>query len=326
MADSFEGRTWGSLRVKGTKFLCRALPPIISQRLRQVLCPHEIAQSQKIEFSMKSWTGSRLSGNTDDYHLCRFYFHGYFEWRNLAIAQAVCSKGDTIVEIGANVGTETFSYADIVGSKGHVFAFEPVPANVLQLKKSLAANPGIPVTLFPIALAAQRGNLAFILPRDHRESGLGRLASHMDEGEGDTIDVEVALLNDFAQQIQRARLIMMDVEGHELSVLRGAHDYLEKYHPVIVLEADDRWIARAGGTPQELFNELAGLSYRIYRISRMGLAPLQIDGPVASDCGHSANWLALPRHDENLAPKIASHLIRGAITPLGLGLNPLERV
>ena len=40
------------------------------------------------------------------------------------------NNGDVILEVGANVGTETVSYADIVGPDGIVHAFEPVPSNV----------------------------------------------------------------------------------------------------------------------------------------------------------------------------------------------------
>mgnify|MGYP001460480885 CR=1 FL=1 len=47
----------------------------------------------------------------------------------MAIALALVSKGESIIEVGANIGTETVYYSDIVGSHGNVYAFEPFPPN-----------------------------------------------------------------------------------------------------------------------------------------------------------------------------------------------------
>jgi FkbM family methyltransferase len=318
-------RTCDVLRLNSARTLCRLLPPLISQRIREVLCPLEIAQLRKTNFAMKSWTGSQLLGNTEDYHFCRFYFHRYFEWRNLVIARAVCSLGDTIVEVGANVGTETFSYADIVGHGGRVFAFEPVAANLARLGKSSDVNPDLPVTVFPIALAARRGRFQFLLPTDEYDSGLGRLAGSEDTIRSSTVEVEVSTLNDLAGRIGRASLIVIDVEGHELSVLQGAREYIEQHNPMIVLEADERWIIRAGATSKALYDELVRHSYLIYRISRYGLVRIGPDGPKPVDCSHTASWFAVPSGKLSLVGKVNKYLLRGGLTPLGVGLNPLEK-
>lgn len=58
-------------------------------------------------------------GTTRDFHLHVLAIHGYYDWRVLVIAGAICSQGDTIVEVGANVGTETLGFADIVGVGAH---------------------------------------------------------------------------------------------------------------------------------------------------------------------------------------------------------------
>ena len=59
-----------------------------------------------------------------------FAVHGYFYCTAWGITLAIFAPGDTIVEVGANVGTETIGFSDIVGRSGRVIAFEPVPANI----------------------------------------------------------------------------------------------------------------------------------------------------------------------------------------------------
>ena len=45
----------------------------------------------------------------------------------LAIAKTVCQKKGSIIEVGANIGTETIGFTDIVENNHQVYAFEPVP-------------------------------------------------------------------------------------------------------------------------------------------------------------------------------------------------------
>lgn len=59
------------------------------------------------------------------FHFYPFIFHGFYDWRNIAVCSAVCGAGSSIIEVGGNVGTETVCFADIVGREGHVVALEP---------------------------------------------------------------------------------------------------------------------------------------------------------------------------------------------------------
>lgn len=116
---------------------CRYLPPIISQRVRTWLYSYESAKQDDFTLIARALTGSRLEGTTKDVHFYPFCIHGYYDWRNSAVALALASKGDTIIEIGANIGTETITFADIVGARGVVHAFEPLPSNSERLRRAV---------------------------------------------------------------------------------------------------------------------------------------------------------------------------------------------
>ena len=58
-------------------------------------------------------------------------------------------KGDTVLDLGANIGYWTCLLAELVGEKGHVYAFEPEPNNFQLLKKNLKQ---IPTKTYPLAI------------------------------------------------------------------------------------------------------------------------------------------------------------------------------
>lgn len=66
------------------------------------------------DFIKRSFTGSKFYGSTRDFHAFKFSVHGYFDWRNIIIAKSVLKfKEGAIIEVGANIGTETISFSDI---------------------------------------------------------------------------------------------------------------------------------------------------------------------------------------------------------------------
>src|ERR1700737_4902683 len=116
-------------RLTLARILAGCAPPLIAARV-SLIYSIDRGWTDAYEFHRRSRTGSVYLGNTRDVAARSFAIHGYFDWRLLAAARYFCKPGDTIVEVGANVGTETIGFADIVGVGGHVYAFEPLPSNI----------------------------------------------------------------------------------------------------------------------------------------------------------------------------------------------------
>ena len=122
------------------RLICSLFPPILAQQLRSKLIAIRTAEKWALPFKRRSFTGSYLSGNTSDFHAFKFLIHGYFDWRNVVLARKIAKlKPGDIIEVGANIGTETIGFADINPS-GTVYAFEPLLDNFKSLETIKTEN------------------------------------------------------------------------------------------------------------------------------------------------------------------------------------------
>jgi FkbM family methyltransferase len=144
-----------------------------------------------------------------------------------AFAQVV-HPGETVFDLGANVGFYTLLASELVGPSGHVYAFEPVPRNLLHLRQHVALNGLMNVTEIQAAVCDASGCHRFQL---HPSAAMGHLA---DEG---AIEVNTVTLDHFVFEVGAAppNSIKIDVEGAEFSVLQGAREVLAQNRPALLL-------------------------------------------------------------------------------------------
>jgi len=152
---------------------------------------------------------------------------GSYEVSKMALAAAWVQAGDTVFDIGANVGIYTLLFSERVGSEGRVVAFEPSARNVSYLRRHLWLNGATNVSVVEAAVSATTG-IARFEPGD--DASTGRLdVSGMFEVATTAIDAFV----EFSAQVPS--LLKIDVEGAEVDVLHGALATLNRLHPRILL-------------------------------------------------------------------------------------------
>jgi len=129
---------------------------------------------------------------------------------------------DVFYDIGANLGF----FSALAGVKGaKVFAFEPNPLTFNQLNQNLDAN-NVEYQLFQIALSDFEGKA-----RLSRGRGPNPMAK-LDENGGYRVEVKEGDSLD----IPKPDVVKIDVEGHELEVLKGIKGILKNTRPVILYE------------------------------------------------------------------------------------------
>jgi FkbM family methyltransferase len=144
--------------------------------------------------------------------------------------------GDTVIDVGANVGIHTMLAAELVGRSGHVHAFEPDPQSMSYLMTTVNRNRLTErVTLWNLAASDRSANAKLYLDlKTARTTSLRANAYSPDMQIRQPVVVATARLDDLITQ--PPQFLKIDVEGAELAVLAGASRLLRNYHPVLLVE------------------------------------------------------------------------------------------
>jgi FkbM family methyltransferase len=120
-----------------------------------------------------------------------------------------------------------------------------------------------------------------------RREGQGR-----GEEEGQAGTIECTTLDAFVAErhIERLAFVKVDVEGWELSVLRGARRVLRALRPVVVFEYDPAYVSRSGGAADDVTRCWLDADYELF-----ALDPRRPPELVERLGDRGGNFLALPR-------------------------------
>ncbi|MFF3504286.1 FkbM family methyltransferase [Streptomyces sp. NPDC003247] len=179
--------------------------------------------------------GYRVRAPLDDYLGRAVFYVGENDAKITWACSRLVRPGDTVLDIGANIGLVTFALSAMVGPSGAVHAFEPLPRLHDLIDQAIARNRVTNVTLHPFALGESESRLALTVPDGHAAAS-SFVAERSPHG-SDDVDVEVRPLSDVlaARPIGPIRLVKIDVEGFETEVLRGAERYFADHPPYAIL-------------------------------------------------------------------------------------------
>jgi FkbM family methyltransferase len=132
--------------------------------------------------------------------------------------------GDVVVDVGANIGGYALRAARVAG---RVIAIEPEPSNFRQLIENLRLNHLQNLTPLEVAVSDHAGSTDLYLASDSGRHSLE--ASGWGEPTGKIAPVQILTLDDVTEDERIARIdwLKVDVERHELAVLRGAPHSLD---------------------------------------------------------------------------------------------------
>jgi FkbM family methyltransferase len=160
----------------------------------------------------------------------------YCELETQFLRQLIDHSG-TIVEVGANIGSQTVALAKAAKAVGaDVIAIEPQPFVFQNLCANLALNALDNVTAWPFACAAQAGTVWFERQNYQSPGNFGCVSVRADAMAGG-VQVPSVRLDDLLRG-RNVRLVKVDVEGFELQVLKGAVETLAKSRPMLYVEND----------------------------------------------------------------------------------------
>jgi FkbM family methyltransferase len=170
----------------------------------------------------------------------RWMWAGAYEPELVSLLKKTLKHGMTFLDLGANIGYFSVIAAALVSETGQVHAFEPMPQNLVRLRKNL--EPFHWATAHPYAVGKVTGQV--LIHYSDKEAGWASIHDQHPLGNLPCNSaVSVIRLDDWLQSnsVNRIDFIKLDIEGSELDALLGAHRALAHFHPTIVAETKCGW-------------------------------------------------------------------------------------
>lgn len=186
---------------------------------------------------------------------------GVFEEHSTRIVKRLIKEGNTVLDVGANIGYYSVMFSKLVGEKGKVFAFEPTKFFGNVLRMNLDANGCTNVETFKHGLSSKTQKLMIQIGDSSATLHVpGKRTLRAEEV------VELKTLDNFVEEhnLQNIDFIKIDIDGHEPAFLEGAWKTLERYEPTILMEINHLNYLEAGYTAWDFYDHLKKKNYKIY--------------------------------------------------------------
>lgn len=221
---------------------------------------------------------------SDDVDRFVYFLGRYYDLDLQLLIDAIVGPGDTLVNVGANMGYVVLHAASRVGPQGRVLAFEPQIRCCQRLRRNLELNGITQVEVHNCALGERDDKLE--LKMRAGSTIMSTLCTdETDEPEiYERVEVDVRRGDDLVfDRVIGNLMLMVDVEGFELYVLRGLERTIARHRPPIVIEVIPRYLRRAGTSVEEQFAFFRDRDYAGYVIKLRKRDLLPLPGARRSD-------------------------------------------
>jgi len=224
--------------------------------------------------------------NVQDYGLgTLLYLKAIYAPAREARIATLVKEGDTVIDVGANIGYFTLFLRSLVGASGKVYAFEPDPRNFNLLKKTVEHNGWTNVVAEQMAVANRNGKLTLYQGREWTGNSL------TPNNFVERTEVRVTTLDNYLPNIENVSLIKMDTDGSEPLAIDGSKGIISRSPTITVIaEYEPGNVKRYMRKPYEKYVRViqeAGLTVHeiyhvdgVYVLTYAGLANMQDDDAV----------------------------------------------
>lgn len=153
--------------------------------------------------------------------------------------QKIVQKGDTVLDIGANLGYYTRLFLKAVGPDGKVYAVEPVKPFYENLKHFLGKNKNL--TIYNYALGTEESAIQLSVPDQYGylRTGLPRVYDEKNPPSEEKLMLFPAKMtrgSELFKSIDGVDYLKMDVEGYEKIIIPEIQNFLARTLPCIQIE------------------------------------------------------------------------------------------
>lgn len=196
-----------------------------------------------------------------------FFVGRWYDLPTQLLLEQVLKEGDEVIDVGANIGMFSLAARRCVGSEGIIYAFEPNPNPRQQLQHHIEINQIENIKVYSVGLGETEGEFTLYVP--YSNSGEGSLSGfpddHPEKIKHYKIQVDIKVGDDLLQKAA-PRLIKIDVEGAEVSVLKGLSKLIDQHRPLILAEYVPEHISRFNKSFEDILLIAKEHSYKVFKL------------------------------------------------------------
>lgn len=193
------------------------------------------------------------------------YYESDYEIENVTFFKQNVKQKDIVIDIGAQIGLMTKLFADLVGTNGKVYSFEPTPKTFDVLKDTIRIN-NIKDIVYPFqeAVSDKKGTAIFNVSDvdiDAANSLSNSARNHTTSG----IEVNITSVDEFMKDmsVNKINFLKIDAEGAEYYVLLGANNTIDKHKPIINLALHPLSLNNFNSSLKGIYDFVTGKNYKI---------------------------------------------------------------
>ena len=193
------------------------------------------------------------------------HFRKSFEYPVFDFLKDHLKPGDSVVDLGANVGLLSLYMSRLVGPHGDVFSIEASKANAQTLIENVKANDLNNIIVINHAVTHQESQVYMTSPTGQYNDALLVMRDEY------TANSESTMGLPFDQLVQRwnigrVKLIKIDIEGAEMFFFKGSTEFFKHHRPILIFETLESYCNRFGHSSIDVLLFVKSLGYRLKQL------------------------------------------------------------
>ncbi|MGV3512982.1 MAG: FkbM family methyltransferase [Novosphingobium sp.] len=225
------------------------------------------------DFGFKIWV------NLADTSISWPIIRNEFERAEVQFVKSTIKSGQSVIDLGANIGFFSLLFSKLVGPHGRVLSFEPMPHLFERANMSISENGIKHCHIHNIAIAREKGTTRLVYAPDSPNWG----SAFISLGESIPPDhkgvlVPTAPITDYLKDFA-ADFVKIDIEGAEYIVIENAISYFSDFKPTILSEIHSDQLLRVSGvTPRVYIELLRSIGYKCLELLPCGSLGKELSG------------------------------------------------
>ncbi|MBZ0199932.1 MAG: FkbM family methyltransferase, partial [Ignavibacteriaceae bacterium] len=207
----------------------------------------------------------------------KHYYWGEFERENIKFFKSLVRQGQTIFDVGANIGIYSLTAARVMNNSGRVYCFEPSDWAYNRLRENVAINRFSNIEIIKKGVSNKSGTIDFYICHDDAYNSIG--SKPMMEVEK-VVPIQVTTIDEFcdAQKIPHIDILKIDAEGADYLILKGAKVMISKQNAPIIFCEFNRSISDGFDfSKNDFINYLVKNSFSAYELKDNKLVEFKHD-------------------------------------------------